>query len=352
MRRLRPSETPALDRRGFLRLAGLGVGAALFELPAGPAWAKTPETINIAFFVETKPTMIAKSLKWFEEGAQAKINWTEAGSGAEINTAIAAGSVDIGIGIGSSPTAAGISQGIGYQLVGLIDNIGPAEELTVRKAANIKTVADLRGKKVATPFGSTSQFRLLGLLKTNGLTERDVTVLDLKPDALVAAWSRGDIDAAYVWSPAKAKILAAGGEVFRTYDKLDAAGYVIADLVVARTAFAREYPAAVAAILKAYGRALDLWKAKPAEAAAIVGKAAGVTAETARQDLEEYDFVSLKDQLGPNWLGLPGQPGKFAEVLKRTADFLVEQKSIRSAPALAAFQNAIDTKYLAGAVGS
>lgn len=350
---LRHDHLSDVDRRRFLKLAGIGAGAAALGLPGGRlARAKTPETINIAFFVETKPTMIAKGLKWFEDTAKAKINWTEAGSGAEINTAIAAGSVDIGIGIGSSPTAAGISQGIGYQLVGLIDNIGPAEELTVRKSAGIKTPADLRGKKVGTPFGSTSQFRLQGLLKTNGLSERDVTVLDLKPDALVAAWSRGDIDAAYVWSPAKAKLLAAGGEVFRTYDKLDAAGYVIADLVVARTAFSREYPEAVTAILQAYGRALDLWKSKPGEAAAIVGKQAGVSAEAARQDLEEYDFVSLKDQLTPSWLGAPGQPGKFAEVLKRTADFLVENKSIRSAPGLDAFQKAVNTSFLAKAVAA
>ena len=36
----------------------------------------------------------------------------------------------------------------------------------VRKAANIKTPADFKGKKVATTFGSTSHFRLLGFLKT------------------------------------------------------------------------------------------------------------------------------------------------------------------------------------------
>ena len=40
-------------------------------------------------------------------------------------------------------------------------------------------------------------------------------------------------------------------------------------------------------------------------------------------------------------------PGKFAHVLKDTADFLVEQHSIKSAPDLKAFQQAIDTSYLA-----
>lgn len=342
-----------INRRTFITTATVAAGAAAFcfGLPRRAA-AAVPDRTNIAFFTETKPTEIAKGLGWFAENTKSKITWSEVGSGVEINTAIAAGSVDIGLGIGSAPTASGISQGIPYQLVGLIDNIGPAEELTVRKSANIKTPADLKGKKIGVPFGSTSHFRLLGFLKENGLTESDVTVLDLRPDALVAAWIRGDIDGGYVWSPAKSKLLANGGVPFRTYDKLDDAGYVIADLIVVRTAYAQQYPEAVSGLLRAYGKALSLWKTKPSEAAGIVGKEAGVTPDVARHDLEEYDFVALREQLTPAWLGTPGQPGKFAEVLKRTADFLVEQKSIRSAPELSAFQQAINTSYLAQAASA
>jgi taurine transport system substrate-binding protein len=334
-----------LTRRTFLRVAAGGAGSALV-IQSRPARAAAPEKINVAFFLETKPTMIAKGEGWFEEMAKAKINWSEVGSGAEINTGMAAGSFDIGLAIGSSPTAAGISQNIPYQLIGMVDNIGPAEDMVVRKAANIKSPADFKGKKVATPFGSTSHFRLLGFLKTNKLTERDVTVLDMKPDAEVAAWQRGDIDAAYVWSPAKAKMLENGGQRFPTSKKLDAAGYVIADLIVARTAFIQQYPDAVAGFLRAHKKALDLWETKPGEAAGIVAKQAGVTPEVAKSEMEEYDFVSLENQLSAAWLGAPGKPGKFTEVLKRTADFLVEQKSIRSAPPLAAFQKATNTTFL------
>ena len=108
--------------------------------------------------------------------------------------------------------------------------IGPAEEMTVRASEGIKAPADFKGKKVATPFGSTSHFRLLGFLKTNGLSQAEVTVLDMKPAAIVAAWSRREIDAAYVWAPAKSKLLADGGAVYPTAEALDKAGYVIADL--------------------------------------------------------------------------------------------------------------------------
>ncbi len=113
---------PEINRRTFLGGAGLATGIGLVGR-AGRARAAA-KTINIAYFVETKPTMIAKGEGWFADAAKAPLNWVEVGSGAEINTAIAAGSVDIGLGIGSSPTAAGLSQGIPYKLIGMLDNIG------------------------------------------------------------------------------------------------------------------------------------------------------------------------------------------------------------------------------------
>jgi taurine transport system substrate-binding protein len=323
-------------------LAGFGGVLAL----GGRAWAAAPDKVNVGFFTETKPTMIAKGEGWFDDGTKSKITWTEMGSGAEINTAITAGSCDFGLATGSVATAAAIAQGLPLHLIGMVDNIGPAEELVVRTSANLKKPADFKGKKLATPFGSTSHFRLLGFLKTNGLTERDVTVLDMKPAAIQAAWSRGDIDGAYVWAPAKSKILEAGGTLYETAAPLEKAGYVIADLIVVRTAFAKQYPDAVVGFLAAYGKALDMWQTKPDDAAVIVAKQAGVAAPVAMSDMKEYDFVPLKTQATARWLGAPGQPGQFAKTLKSTADFLVEQRNIRSAPGLETFNKAIDTSFL------
>ena len=342
-----------LGRRRTLGLLGLSGAALVAGLPAGRARAQSaPDVVNVAFFLNTHPSMVAKARGWFEEGVGAKLNWSEAGSGAEINTAMVASAVDIALGIGSSPSASGISQGIGYKIVGIADNIGPAEDLVVRRSAGIASPADLRGKKVATPFGSTSHFRLLGLLATTGLSERDVTVLDLKPDAAVAAWTRGDIDAAYLWNPAKSRMLDADGQLLATAATLDEKGYVIADLVVARSDFAEEYPDAVTGFLKALGRAFDAFATSPDEVVPIVAAEVGATPETVKRDIVEYQFLSLKDQLGPEWLGTPGQPGRFAGVLKRTADFLVDQRSIREAAEEADFGEAIDTSFLEKALAA
>ncbi len=336
-----------VNRRTLLA-AGLGLGAAA----AGQrgARAAAPAEARIGYFVETKPTMIAKSLGWFSDAMKTKTVWSEMDSGAEINTGMAANGLDFGLAIGSSPVAAGLAQGLPYKLIGMVDNIGGAEEMTVRASENITKPADFIGKKIGTPFGSTSHFRLMGFLAVNHLSQSQVTVLDMSAEQIVAAWKRGDIDAAYVWSPAKAQILADGGKVYETYKELDAAGYVIGDLIVVRTGFAQRYPDAVVGFLAAYGRALKEYTTDPDNAVAVVAKAAGVTPSVAKADLAEYDFVSLADQLSPQWLGPPGHAGKFAGVLHSAAQFLAQQRSIRAVPPLAKFEAGIDTSYLAKAV--
>src|SRR5579875_1195721 len=99
-------------------------GAGLLAMPA---IARAAPTLNAAFFLSTSPFMLCKGEGWVDDALGAKINWIEVGSGAEINTGMAAGSMDMGFGIGSSPTAAGISQNLPYQVVAMLDNIGPAE---------------------------------------------------------------------------------------------------------------------------------------------------------------------------------------------------------------------------------
>jgi ABC-type nitrate/sulfonate/bicarbonate transport system substrate-binding protein len=101
-------------------------------------------------------------------------------------------------------------------------------------------------------------------------------------------------------------------------------------------------------LLKAYGRALDMLKAKPAESAELIAKQVAATIDVVQADLGDCDFPPLKQQLMPAWLGTPGKVGKFSSVLKRWADFEVDQQLLRSeAPA---FDKFIDTSVLQKAV--
>lgn len=337
-----------LGRRRILFAALASAAGAALASPA--ARAAGLRTLRIGTFLETNPTAILEGSGWFDADGETRVVWSTVGGGGAFNTAAAAGGMDVGLGHGTSPFAAGIAQGIPYRVIAMCDNIGGAEEMTVRTSAHITTPADFVGKKVAVPFGSTSNFRLAGFLETHKLLGK-VKVLYMSPPELVAAWERGEIDAAYVWPPAKTELLQHGGAVFETYRELDKAGYVIGDLIDCRTEILDKYPDVIVALLKAYDRAIRLWQSDRAKAVAIMAKEVGITPADAEADAEQYQFVTLKQSLSDDWLGAPGHPGRLAAILHRTAGFLHGQKSIASVPSVAAYGKSIDARFLVKALG-
>ena len=82
------------------------------------------------------------------------------------------------------------TRGVDLQLFWVLDNIGKSGALAAR-GSGIASTADLKGKRVATPFVSTSHFHLLvGLEQVWKIPPRDVRILNMQPPQIVAAWAR------------------------------------------------------------------------------------------------------------------------------------------------------------------
>lgn len=326
-------------------LVGAALGVALAAGFSAPLFAQTkPEKITIAYQVIPNEEIIAKALGWHEKALGVKIEWRQFDSGRDVNTAMASGNVDIGL-VGSSPAAIGIASGLPYEVMWLYDVIGDNEALVVKKGKGITKVADLAGKKVAAPFGSTTHYHLLVAFKEFGLDPKTVTVLDMQPPDMLAAWVRGDLDAGFVWEPTLIKMLESGGEVLVSSRALAEKGYLTADVAVVRKGFAEKYPQMVATYVKTLGRAVDFYREKPQEAARAVAKEFNLTEAEALRQMKTMTFLNTKEHLGPKYLGTTGKPGGLGKALKDAADFLVSQKTIKSAPDLAAFQKAANPKY-------
>lgn len=338
-----------LLRRKFIQGFSLALGAILLRTRS--ANAATPETVNLAIFDNVSAGILIRADKLIKASGLTKLNWIEVNSGAEVNTGMAAGSIDLGIGIGSVGTSAGIALGIPVEVFGVMDYVKDLEEMVVRKSGGIKAPTDLKGKRVGVPFGSSSQYKLLGFMKLHDLSDRDVNVLDLRGDALVAAWLRGDLDAAYIWSPEKDKLIANGGELFNTYESLNAAGYSTSDLYTARSSFLANYPDFATAVLLAHSGALNMYQSEQADAVSVLARSVGISPEAAKANWDQYGQVPLEASLSAEWLGKPGNPGALAEKLKHVADFLVSHQSIRAAPDLSKFQKAMNTGPLQKALG-
>lgn len=337
-----------------MRTRWIIIGLAMLVLLGGwrvvqlQAQAK-PAKVTIGYQVIPNNETIAKALGWHEKELGVKIDWKQFDSGRDVNTAMLAGSIDFGL-VGTSPVAAGISAGIPYEVIWIYDVIADNEALVVKKGKGIKAVKDLVGKKVAAPFGSTTHYHLLVAFKVFNVDPKKATILDMQAPDMLAAWQRGDIDAGFVWEPTLIKMVEAGGEIILSSRALAERGFLTADLAVARKGFTEKYPDLVAKYLQNLNRAVELYRKNPKEAAKAVAKEFGIPEAEAERQMKTLVMPDGKEQLSAKYLGSSSKRGALAKALKDTADFLLAQKTIRSAAAMSAVEKAINPSYLEKAV--
>jgi sulfonate transport system substrate-binding protein len=139
-----------------------------------------------------------------------KVSWTEFPSGPPLLEALNVGAIDFGI-AGETPPI--FAQAAGAPLVYLAyDPPAPqGEAILVPKDSPLKSVADLRGKKVAFNKGSNVHYLLVKALEKAGLKYTDVQPVFLAPADALAAFSRGSVDAWVIWDPYEAAAEASTG---------------------------------------------------------------------------------------------------------------------------------------------
>lgn len=153
------------------------------------------------------------------DGASYNVKWAVFPFGPPLVAAAAAGQIDLGD-VGDVPPLNGAAKTPGFKVVAeeLPAKDGQAGDyLIVPKDSPIKTLADLRGKKVGYPAGSSAHGFLLNAVQSVGLGPDSVTFVNLAPAALQSAFASGQLDAASLWNPQVtldvqkgARILAAG----------------------------------------------------------------------------------------------------------------------------------------------
>ncbi|MGW9369007.1 taurine ABC transporter substrate-binding protein [Streptomyces xanthophaeus] len=337
-----------LSRRTVLLAAAVALTASTTAAcgDGGDTGGRT--TVRIAYQAIPNADLVVKNQQLLERALpEVDFKWVKFESGGDVNTAVVAGAVDLGL-AGSSPVTKGLSAplNIPYKVVWIHDLIGDNEALVAR--SGIGTVKELAGKKVATPFGSTAHYSLLAALAAAGVEPSAVQIIDLQPQDALAAWKRGDIDAAYVWTPTLSE-LTKDGKVLISSRQLAQQGKPTADLGVVTDAFAAKHPEVVTAWIKAQDQAVAQARTAPDQAAKSIGAELGLPVEEAKRQLSELVLLSAKEQTGPEYLGTPGAPGKLAANLHDAAVFLKGQKAVDAVPDEAAFGRALAVEELARA---
>ena len=316
-------------------------------LAAGGARAQQKE-VTFAYQDMLDPIRTVQDTAALEKATGYKINWRQFGGGGDVIKAMASGDVQVGE-AGSSPIAAAVSQGQELQLFWILDDIAAAEALIVRDGSGIKSMADLKGKKIATPFVSTSHYSLMVGMKLAGIDGREVNVMNLRPPEIAAAWERGDIDGAFIWDPVLSKIKGNGKEILTSGD-VGKKGYPTFDGLVVNTKWANENKAFMVALVKLVAEAdaqyrdhKAAWTVDSPQVKAIA-KWSKADAKEIPASMALYQYPNLEQQASAVWLG-----GGAAKALKSTAEFLKEQGRVQELkPDYAAY---VTTEYVKSAMG-
>ncbi len=215
----------------------------------------------------------------------------------------------------------------------------PNDPLVVKD--NIKSIAEVKGKKIATTFSSTAHYSLLSLLELEKINQNELTLLDMLPQDILAAWQRGDIDGAYTWEPVLATIEQGGGNVLATSGELAKRGHATLTVAVVSQKFAQEYPAAVKQYIGMLDQAVKTYRQDEDAAGKALSAELGVPAKEALRQAGNVTWFDASEQTASKNLGTSNQPGDIVGTLKQTADFMVSQKAIPSAPDQDTFQKHI-----------
>lgn len=299
--------------------------AVLFTAGAASAQTKTVTFAHQDMLVPLRMVMESGEL---EKATGYKINWRMFGGGGDVIRAMASGDVQIGE-AGSSPITAAASQGQDIKLFWILDDIADAEALIVRNGSGINSAKDLKGKKVATPFVSTTHYQLMALMKLEGVDPKSVNVMNLRPPEIAAAWERGDIDAAFIWEPVLSKIKGNGKQIASS-STIGKRGFPTFDGIVVNSKWAAENEQFMVALVKALAKADEEYRKNAAswgpESPQIkaVAKWSKANAADVPAAMRLYKFLPMNEQASPEWLG-----GGAAKAMASTAVFLKEQGRVQ-----------------------
>ena len=258
-----------MNRRHFLSLSAL-TAAGLPSCNSKPAdlnapvrFGHFPNITHVQGLVAHRLTTLGKG--WYEQRLGVPVEWFTYNAGPSATEAIFSGSLDVTY-IGPSPVLNAYAKSKGTDIRILAGAANGGSSILVRPQANIKTIADFKGKKIASPqFGNTQDVQIRALLTDNGFkitqTGGDATILPTQNADLLNLFQQGGIDAAWAPEPFASILELEGGAVNFLEDR-----DTNVTMLVSSVAFLKSRPELAKKLAAAHRELTDWIKANPAEA--------------------------------------------------------------------------------------
>ncbi|MBX7490988.1 MetQ/NlpA family ABC transporter substrate-binding protein [Helicobacter turcicus] len=325
----------SIKRLALLLLALVGVTQTLFAQTLKVGIQSIPSTQTLAI----ASGILEEELKQ----AGIKLEVFSFDTGRDINNAFASKSIDVGF-LGTTPYVAGILGGLETDVIHISFVSKQNEGLAVKKNGGIKSVGDIKGKKIGVPFGTSAHYALLSTLKVNNIAQNEVKLLDLNPTDLFAAWQRGDIDAAFVWDTYLSDL--ENANIIYSDEDLLNVGIILSDVSAVRKEYKDEK--ALKAYIRALDRAYDLYINNRKEAVEVFAKHFKFNPEIVEGLIDEkkalwLDSKALKEA---KFLGTPTQKGEYYKTIQGVAEFLHTQGVLRKIPKSIKFDSYINPSFL------
>ena len=274
------------------RLFKPALGVALSLATAAAMAAPTNMKIATVVWIGYGPFYVAESLDLFKK-YNLKVSLQVFTDPALIPPAIASGAVDGGM-LTYDQVVGQVAAGKAMKVVMPIDYSNGGDAIVAD--ASIQSVKDFKGKKVGYNALSPSDFLLSYALKINGLGEKDISPVSMTPEAVPAAMASGQLPIGVTYEPSLSQVLGqGGGKKFKgVFSSKDAPG-LIADVLVFDDKVIKAKPAEITGLIKAYLDGMAYMKAKPDEAAKIIGKFMGVSAKEAKEQMSGVYNIPLAE---------------------------------------------------------
>jgi sulfonate transport system substrate-binding protein len=246
-------------------------GAALL-LPAFGALGHERAAVPLRIGYQKSGSLVIVRQQNGLKALPAAVEWVEFTSGPPILEALNAGAIDF-CATGDTPPIFAQAAGADVIYVGGQPIVGTNSAMLVRQDSPIRTLADLRGKRVAYTKGSSAHNFVVQALASVGMKPADIQSVFLQPSDAGAAFRNGSLDAWAIWDPFYAMAAADSGvRVLTTAEGVAPTN----SFFLARRAFADQNPALILGVLDAINVAAAWVRAHPEELAEIMAQVTGV----------------------------------------------------------------------------
>lgn len=285
---------------------GGGSGSAIkLGFSAWPGWFPLQVAQEAGIF---KKAGVNVDLVWFE-GYLDSIN------------ALAAGKLDANSQT-LNDTIGSVAGGADQVIVLVNDNSTGNDQIIV--SPEIKTIQDLKGKKIGLEAGVVDHYLLLLGLKAAGMSPSDVNIVNLETGAAASAFASGQLDAVAVFAPFTTQALKRPGS--RTlFSSKDYPGAIPDHLVVSKKLL-ESRPGDVQKLINAWYMTLDYLKRNPQKAVDIMAKRAGVSTDEYKSYDAGTSLFSVDDNLKAFTTGTALTALNFAA--KDISKFMLDAKLI------------------------